>query len=300
MNAFLKSLIMPASPIKIIDLGAARFESTHERYQNLASSWPTSIIGFEPNAAEYEKLIARFGSDPGRSYLPRAVADGGVHELKICNLPGCSSLFEPHVALASAYQSFGEWMHVVDRQRVETCRLDDIEVARNADLIKLDIQGAEYLVLENAPHTLSRALVVECEVEFVEQYVGQPMFSEIELLLRRSGLKFHRFLGYGSRMLKPLCRDNDTLNPGSQWLWSDAVFIRDPETWNNLSTEALLKVAVILGEAYGSVDFAFRALSLADAKMGTDCADRYLDNLRSSGIVMAPAPPASISDCKET
>lgn len=175
---------------------------------------------------------------------------------------------EPNFGVANRYRAFGEWLEVIERIRLKTVELDAVDDIRGADFLKLDIQGAELAVLTCATRLLSTLLVVECEVNFVRQYVDQPLFSEIEIFLRQHGFMFHKFCGYGSRQLKTTLVDDDPLRPGNQWLWSDAVFMRDIAQWETLADDQLMKMAMYLHELYASDDFAFHALSIVDARSG--------------------------------
>jgi hypothetical protein len=62
-------------------------------------------------------------------------------------------------------------------------------------------------------------------------------------------------------------------------MWGEAVYVRDFRAFDRLPAEALLKIAVILHENYGSTDLAARALSAHDKAAGADLTDRYLELL---------------------
>jgi len=62
----------------------------------------------------------------------------------------------------------------------------------------------------------------------------------------------------------------------SQSLWGDAVYVRDFMTFDTLSPEALLKIAVICHENYSSYDLAGVALEEYDRKMRTGLQMDYL------------------------
>lgn len=277
MKSYIKPILNYENRIDIVDIGAAHFESTQERYQPLLDLWNSHVTGFEPHPAEYNKLLEQFSKDYKRHFLPYAIADGAEHELKLCLLPGCSSLLEPDLSISCEYPSFGKWMNVLDRKQITTKRLDDVSEVTTIDLLKLDTQGSELIILENSQKKLETILVIECEVEFIQQYIGQPLFSEIELFLRNSGFQFHSFLGYGSRMIKPFPVNDNPLKPGFQWLWSDAVFIRNTSAWENLSTDSLLKLAIILSDVYEFIDLSYRALSIVDLRNKSNYSIHYLN-----------------------
>ena len=98
--------IVPALPrIKIVDVGAA--DATEPpAYARLTAGLPCDVVGFEPGAAECEKLNAL--NRPGHLYLPHAIGDGSRRTFYECSAPYCSSLFEPNEALADKFQNLEE------------------------------------------------------------------------------------------------------------------------------------------------------------------------------------------------
>src|SRR5262249_34589828 len=82
---------------------------------------------------------------------------------------------------------------VVKRAAIPADRLDTLLPAKgvaDTDFIKIDTQGAELAILEGASDTLdTRVFGVEVEVEFAPLYVGQPLFSDVDALLRSRGFQ---------------------------------------------------------------------------------------------------------------
>lgn len=284
MNIF-ESLIdyfLKNEPISVADIGAAQFSSTEDRYKKLLKYRNTTIIGFEPNPDEYNSLIEKNNQNEQLCYLPHVIADGKPHTLNICKLSGCSSILEPNLELSCNYPSFGEHMEVIETIKLESKKLDDIIGMEKNDFLKIDTQGSELIILQNATKTLDHTLIIECEVEFIQQYLEQPLFSEIELFLRKRGFIFYQFLGYGSRMIKPYPADENPLQPGGQWLWSDAIFIKNPMHWDSLSTAALVKISIIFYELYQANDFTYKALSIVDLRNGSNFADIFLNQITNN------------------
>lgn len=272
MGADLRSLLRTQGfPIrlKIVDAGAAQFEDAHNRLVDLAERFGGEVFAFEPNPDAHQKLKEIAKRHPNLHVLPLALGDGEEHELKVCRHPGGTSLFEPNLALARRYEAFAEWLEVVDRIKLKTVKLDEVAEVRGVHFLKIDIQGAELAALQCATSLFSTLLLVECEVNFVQQYIDQPLFSEIELFLRRHGFMFHKFCGYGSRQIAGTSLHDDPLSPGSQWLWSDAVFVRDISHWATLSDDQLIIAAIFLHELYDSNDLALHALATVDARRNT-------------------------------
>lgn len=253
-----------ASPIRIIDIGAMSL-GREQAHIKLLQAGKASILGFEPVAAECEKLNAQH---PAQRYLPYAVGDGGEAELRECNYAMTSSLYEPNMPLLEVFQALAELTTVVKRTKLQTKRLDDVPEAMGVDYLKMDVQGAELDILRGAERTLASALVVHTEVAFVEMYRGQPLFAEVDAELRRHGFMFHRFFGIAGRAFKPFVKDNKLGETISQQLWADAIYVRDLMKLDALSPDQLVKLALIVNECYVSFDLAAYVLREHDRMTG--------------------------------
>ena len=106
---------------------------------------------------------------------------------------------------------------VVSKEKIFTRHLDEIEECPQADFIKLDVQGAELLVLENALQKISNAVVIETEVEFVEIYRNQPLFGDIQKFMRDQGFVLHKLVDISGRNFRPMSTGDPTHTP--RW-WS--------------------------------------------------------------------------------
>jgi hypothetical protein len=62
-------------------------------------------------------------------------------------------------------------------------------------------------------------------------------------------------------------------------MWGEAVYVRDFMKLGELSAAALLKLATILHENYGSCDLAAVVLEAHDRKAGSSLTDHYLQLL---------------------
>jgi FkbM family methyltransferase len=274
--------VLPPLPrLKIVDVGAMSIGEGEEPYSRLMKAVPCEVIGFEPVAAECDKLNREHHE--GRSYLPYFIGDGAPHTFHECNFPMTSSLFEPNTPLVTKFQNLEIVMRVVKTYPVETRRLDDIAETVGLDFLKIDVQGGEMLVLRGAAERLKSALVVHTEVEFVPLYKDQPLFADIDAELRAQGFLLHR-MGFTGRTFKPLISNNDANAMMSQWLWGDAVYVRDFMRFETMPPVALLKLAAILHENYGSFDLAAVALEAHDRVAGSRLHPGYLQALvRGSG-----------------
>jgi FkbM family methyltransferase len=238
-----------------------------------------NIVGFEPNAEALAELQAMRG--PNEIYLPHAVGDGCLHTLRFCRAAGMTSLLEPNPAVLGLFHGFPDWGTVTGTTIVQTVRLDDIAETKGADLIKLDIQGAELMVLQHAAQRLADAVIVQAEVEFLPLYLDQPLFGDVDRLLRQHGFMLHRFFPDVSRVVRPLCINNDPYAGLSQLVWADAIFIRDITCLDRLSDRQLLAMAAILHDCYGSVDVVLHLLGEHDRRQVTSLGPAYLRHLQA-------------------
>jgi len=272
--------LLPEPPsIKILDIGAAFSETPP--YQSLVDAGRAKVIGFEPNKEERDRLNEQYGVH--HRFLPNFVGDGRQATFFQTNWALTGSLFEPNTPLLEKFQNLSELVTPIARHTVNTSRLDDIKEIDDVDFIKIDIQGGELAVFRNAPRLLAETILIQTEVEFVELYRNQPMFSDVDTFLRRQGFQFHCFLGFGTRAFKPIVRDNDPNMGLRQQLWSDAVYFRDWMYLDQLSEEKLRKYAVLAHDLLQSFDLAHLVLVELDRRTGGNTAAAYLGKLVGKG-----------------
>lgn len=270
-----------AGRVKVIDIGANPIDS-EPPYAAMLRAGDAEVVGFEPNPEALAELERRRG--PLERYFPHAVGDGARHELRICQAPGMTSLLEPDPAVLGLFHGFPEWGRVLAREEVATIRLDDLPETAGADLLKLDIQGAELMVLRHAAARLRDATVIQAEVEFLPLYKDQPLFSEMELFLRGHGYVLHRFFPTVSRAVQPVMLGNDPYAGLGQLVWADAVFIRDITKLHLLADRQLLAMAALLHDAYGAFDIVFRLLAEHDTRHGGNQAAGYLAGMQQPAL----------------
>jgi FkbM family methyltransferase len=273
-----EEIVMPPS-MMAVDIGAMLLDGQIDPLARLSQIGRLRVIGFEPQPAECEKLNALRRT--GRQYLPYAIANGERRKFYVTNTGMTSSLLRPNLEFASLFNNLAELMRVVSTSDIDTVRLDDVaEVrAQGCDLLKLDTQGSEAEILAHASKTLEQCLIIQTEVEFVPLYKDQPLFADIDQLLRGRGFMFHRFLGLSGRTYKPLMVNDDPNIPLSQVLWSDAVYVPDLTRLDRLTPEALIKLAALLHEIYHSFDLCHVVLSAHDRRCGTSYSRRYFELL---------------------
>ena len=231
--------------VKVVDVGASNLGGITP-YAPLLAAGIADVVGFEPNPRALDRLNQLKG--PHETYM--------------------SSLLQPNPKVLHLFHGLPEWGRVTEEITVNTVRLDDMPETAGLDLLKMDIQGAELMVLRHAEERLKNALVIQTEVEFLPMYVDQPLFSDMDIFLRERGFVLHRFYPTVSRVIKPLIVDNNPLAGLSQLLWADAIFVRDFTRPEVLSNRQLLTMAEILHDCYGSVDLRCSSCMFMIIEMG--------------------------------
>jgi FkbM family methyltransferase len=260
-------------PIEILDVGAAIGETPS--YQGLVDAGRACVTGFEPNAEECRRLNEAYGGT--HRFYPHFVGDGQPAVFHETNWVLTGSLLEPNTPLLQKFQNLHEVTVPVARHAVATVRLDDLEDLPSIDFVKIDIQGGELAVFRNALRTLAGTVAIQTEVEFVEMYKRQPMFADVDIFLRDRGFQFHTFTGFGTRAFKPVVVGGN-INLGlRQYLWSDAIYVRDWMKLDQFSPQKLAKYAVIANDILYSFDLAHLVLTALDRQTGGNLASRYLD-----------------------
>lgn len=265
--------------LTVLDIGAALSEAPS--YQQLVDTGKARIIGFEPDAAECEKLNQTFGA-PHRFY-PYFLGDGEEATFFETNLSLTGSLYEPNLPLLSKFQNLAELTMPVAQHKISTKRVDEIEEIDDVDFIKIDIQGGELNVFKNAERILASTMMIQTEVEFVALYKDQPMFSDVDAYLRSAGFQFHTFHGFGKRAFKPLVVNNDINQAVNQLIWSDAIYVRDWLDLSQISREKLRSYAILAHDLIGSWDLAHLVLQEIDRRERRGLASSYRKRFQQTG-----------------
>lgn len=266
--------------INILDVGAIGLEEECPPYDTLVKAGYARIVGFEPNVAGCEELNQKYG-DP-HLFLPHFLGNGEKATFYETNWAPTGSLYKPNKPLQEKFRNLHELCTLVAEHQVETSRLDDLPEVGDIDFVKIDVQGAELSVFQSGERVMRNAVLVQTEVEFVELYENQPLFADIDPLLRSYGYQFHTFLGAGGRCFKPMLISNDANKPLRQMLWSDAIYVKNWLQFDALTLNKLKKLALLLHEVVASYDLCHVVLSEIDSRSATDYAAQYLASVMSS------------------
>ncbi len=228
----------------LVDIGArGGVEATWKNFEGIAD-----FIGFEPHLTECANLN-KLAQDQGllrHRVYPHAIADkNGVRPYYVTKFAHSCGL----------YRANEDWMgrfpyttlDVVRQVEIETVTLDYFcakEALGHVDFLKIDVEGAEYDVLEGGLQTLTDRKVLGIKTEFWWDPIakGQRSFAEIDMLLRANGFRFydlelHRY----ARSTLPagpvrgtveedgsITATNDPVPDYGQAWTGDALYFRDP------------------------------------------------------------------------
>lgn len=265
-------LLVPEKLLCIADIGASYLEPPP--YDTLIKNKLARIIGFEPNQAECDKLQQIYA--PPHQFYPAFVGRGGAATFHETISFHTGSLYRPNPKVGETFTGLMESMQPVAEHQVNTVALDELLGDEVIDYIKIDVQGGELAVFEGAQKILQHVLVVHTEVEFVEMYAGQPLFSDVDQFMRKQGLSLVKFINMRSGPIRPLAFGGNVNNGGSQLLWSDALYMRGIVDLEALSTEQLVSLALICHDVYRLYDLSYHLLREYDRRSNTNLLPRYL------------------------
>jgi FkbM family methyltransferase len=153
------------------------------------------LVMVEPAQAEVAKLEAQLKDKPSVSILNVGLSNReGKHTLFRTRFRQCSSLLEPNPEVAGRYR-VGPAFKVVAQEEIECRRYDNLMREGRApqpDVVKIDVQGAEKLVLEGMGAALDKVLGIEIESHFYPLYQGQALFGDMVTWLAEKGFRLRQ------------------------------------------------------------------------------------------------------------
>ena len=151
---------------------------------------PERVVLVEPIAELAEALRVKYAQDPRLSVVAAALSDrSGDAQFEINRSEASSSLL-PIDPRNSKW--FSRDLSVARRVTVPTLTLPELMTQQGlerVDLLKLDLQGAERLVLTGGAQVLDRVQVIYTEVFFEQLYAGAWLFWEANEFLSARGFK---------------------------------------------------------------------------------------------------------------
>jgi len=182
----LQHLLGRLQPDEVLDAGANIGQFATDL---LAGGWSGSVLSFEALPDAHAALTEAARARDRWSVAPRAaLADtNGETDFHVTAADTASSMFPTSADGRASYAVLGPSKTL----RVPMRRLDDLlaELPQRpaSYFLKLDVQGAEGLVLAGAPKTLERTRGVLCEMQMSSLYDGQADWRALDALLVAQG-----------------------------------------------------------------------------------------------------------------
>lgn len=173
-----------AAPNTLIDVGANKGQfSLLVRTVRPAAE----IIAFEPLPRAADTFSQMFAGDEKVSVQRVALAGiDGLAEFHIADRADSSSLLKPGVGQERAYGVRRARTVDIPVARLDNCI--DVQSLEHPILLKVDVQGGEVGVFEGCDW-LGEVDFIYVELSFVELYVGQPLFEEVNDYLAGRGFR---------------------------------------------------------------------------------------------------------------
>lgn len=143
----------------------------------LAVAPQARIVAVEPGPGPRERLAARFAGRANVEVVGAAVArESGTATFHLTAHDHDSSLRQPR---GESRERLGWGFDVVEEIEVRTLSLADLLAGREADVLKIDVQGSELDVLRGGREALGGIRAVLLEMNFFSQYEGDATFDAL-------------------------------------------------------------------------------------------------------------------------
>ena len=191
-------------------------------WKHLAKMKYLEVTAFEPEISECERLKE---AQPYIKWFPYALGDQKrIVDFYITADPACSSCLEPDDRILSKYPVRDKF--VVSRtEQFEIHSYEDLFDAGLVPLphiLKMDVQGFEYPVIEGMGKCLESVICIEAESHFKAIYHGEKSFEDLKCYLEHRSFILSHLEPHG--------------NFGKELVEANLFFIRKPST---LSDEQL-------------------------------------------------------------
>lgn len=281
-------------PMQIADIGARQMKKPPP-YQLLLELEVAHLTGFEPDPEACK--ILEDTAPAHAKYINKAVGKPGPATFYSHHIGSLSSIFKIS-AKAARYLGKGFWaQRKIEEVAITLVSLDEIDSMPKLDVLKMDIQGAELDVLKGGTQTLSDAVMIIPEVRFYQMYEKEPMWADLDILMRENGFVLHSFVHQKSVRLPSRVSKSLKMNAGTQLLDGDAVYIPSLEDPDKLSDEQLKRLALAADVITVSHDLCLLCLSiLVDrAVLGDNVLDDYLTHLPPD-VLMVDSTDKDVSE----
>ena len=257
------------SPIIICDIGAAPIDKT-KFIDELFNNTNSKLIGFEPNDEEFNKLEK---NNPRKIFYDYAIGDGSEKYLNICKGPGMSSFLEPDMNYLNNFSWFDDFSKIIKKKKIKTKKLDDIR--EKIDLLKIDVQGYEYEIIQHGKEKIKNSLVIQLETSPIPLYKNEKTSSEVINQLEKLGFSLHMFNKVNTKPFKPM-KINNSIYQGLHHLFQlDCVMINNFQDIDSFNKEDLTKLILIMFYSFKSYDFVDYLIRIMDKKFNLNLIEQY-------------------------
>ena len=257
------------TPITICDIGASSIDKT-EFIDELFNNTNSKLIGFEPIEEQFNKLEK---NNPRKIFYDYAIGDGSEKYLNICKGVGMSSFLEPDMDYLNNFYWFDEFSKIVKKKKIKTKKLDDIK--EKIDLLKIDVQGYEYEIIQHGKEKIKSSLVIQLETSPIPLYKNEKTSSEVINQLEKLGFSLHMFNKVNTKPFKPM-KINNSIYQGLHHLFQlDCVLINNFQNINSFSKEDFTKLILIMFYSFKSYDFVDYLIRIMDKKFNLNLIEQY-------------------------
>ena len=172
----------------VLDIGANRGQFAQQLF---GAGYGGRIVSFEALPDAHAALISAEAGNSRWTIAPQVAlsTEVGVSQFHVTAADTASSLLRPSDELVDAAPT----TRATKTIEVPTAPLDkmvqDLALAADGCFVKIDVQGAELLVLAGAKDVLSKAKGIVIEISLSPLYEGQPLAWEIVDMLRGQGFE---------------------------------------------------------------------------------------------------------------
>ena len=272
------NFIQTETPIQICDIGASPIDKT-DFIEELLINTNSKLIGFEPNDDEFQKLDK---NNPKKKYYNFGIGDGTDKTLNVCKAVGMSSFLKPNLDYLKNFHGFDEWSEIINKIKVKTKKLTDIE--DEIDFLKIDVQGYESEIINFGKDKIKDCLVVQLETSPTPLYKDEETFASTIIQLEELGFSLHMFNNVDTRSFKPTIISKNPYIGLHHLFQLDCVLIKNLKIIESYNTDNLKKLILILFHSFKSYDLVDYLVRLLDKKTNHKNIDKFRNILSKTNI----------------
>ena len=215
--------------------------------------------GFDPNADECRRLSIEPHPYKSCSYLPYAIAgEVGTRTMHKTESIYCYSLLQPNHDWLRRF-TFSHLFDPAGTESVTSTTLNELAGHHDlrADVLKLDTQGLELPILRAADRLLDNAFCVETETGFVDNYINESVYAQVDQFMRAAG-----YLMFDMNSDHRIARRNPLARHGKhQPLWCEVVWLFDYVGRQKIPTREQALRALLICKTLEYYDYGFELAS---------------------------------------